>query len=57
MPSIKVRKITFEEPPFRKLGKMTIPFAPRVTVIAGHNGIGKSTIMALVANNSGLTSS
>lgn len=57
MPSIKVRKIAFDAPPFRKLGMMTIPFASRMTVIAGHNGIGKSTIMALVANNSGLSSS
>lgn len=57
MPSIKVKRISFDPPPFRKLGNITIDFADRITVIAGHNGIGKSTIMALVANNSGLTSS
>ncbi len=57
MPSIKLKKIIFTKPPFRKLGSMTIEFANRMTVIAGHNGIGKSTIMALVANASGLTRS
>ncbi|OOG51420.1 hypothetical protein B0E52_00035 [Rhodanobacter sp. C06] len=57
MPSIKVKQIRFGVPPFRKLSNMTIEFADRITVIAGHNGIGKSTIMALVANNSGLSSS
>lgn len=55
MPSIKVTSISFDQPPFRKLGNIHIDFAERLTVIAGHNGIGKSTIMALVANSSGLT--
>lgn len=58
MPSIKVKSIAFDrEPPFRKLKDMTIELADRITVIAGHNGIGKSTIMALIANNSGLSRS
>jgi len=57
MPSIKLQKVSFTTPPFRKLGDITIDFAPRITVIAGHNGIGKSTIMALVANTSGLSRS
>jgi energy-coupling factor transporter ATP-binding protein EcfA2 len=57
VPSVKVKSITFAAPPFRKLGNMSIEFSDRLTVIAGHNGIGKSTIMALVANCSGLTSS
>lgn len=55
MPSIKLKSLNFESPPFRKLGSMSIPFAERITVIAGHNGIGKSTILALVANGSGLS--
>ena len=49
MPSIKLKSLNFESPPFRKLGSISIPFAERITVIAGHNGIGKSTILALVA--------
>ena len=54
MPSIKLKSLNFESPPFRKLGSISIPFAERITVIAGHNGIGKSTILALVANGSGI---
>jgi hypothetical protein len=57
VPSIKVKRISFGQPAFRKLGNAVIDFADRMTVIAGHNGIGKSTIMALVANNSGLSRS
>ncbi|NVN91868.1 MAG: AAA family ATPase [Desulfuromonadales bacterium] len=55
MPPIKIKSLNFESPPFRKLGSISIPFAERITVIAGHNGIGKSTILALVANGSGLS--
>lgn len=54
MPPIKIKSLNFELPPFRKLGSISIPFAERITVIAGHNGIGKSTILALVANGSGI---
>ncbi|MDO8445726.1 MAG: AAA family ATPase [Deltaproteobacteria bacterium] len=54
MPSIKLKSLNFELPPFRKLGSISIPFAERITVIAGHNGIGKSTILGLVANGSGI---
>lgn len=55
MASIKLKSLRFEQPPFRKLGKMVIRFADRITLIAGHNGIGKSTILGLVANGSGLS--
>lgn len=55
MPSIKLKSLNFESPPFRKLGSISIPFAERITVIAGHNGIGKSTILALAAHGSGLS--
>lgn len=41
--------------PFRKLKRLTLDFAPRITLISGHNGIGKSTILGLIANTSGLT--
>lgn len=56
MPSIKLKYLHIETPPFRKLKDITIQFSERITLIAGHNGIGKSTILALVANGSGLTS-
>ena len=52
--SIKVRSLEFGTPPFRKLGNLTIEFADRLTLIAGHNGIGKSTIQGLVANTFGV---
>ncbi|AZE95160.1 hypothetical protein C4J96_3045 [Pseudomonas orientalis] len=48
-------RLRIEKPPFRKLKNITVEFAERVTLIAGHNGIGKSTILALIANGSGIT--
>lgn len=51
---IKVRSLEFAAPPFRKLSNLTIEFADRFTLIAGHNGIGKSTIQGLVANTFGV---
>ena len=53
--SIAVRAIEFGTPPFRKLGNFRIDFADRFTLLAGHNGIGKSTILGLVSNTFGLT--
>lgn len=44
-------------PKFRKLQDIEIDIAERITVIAGHNGIGKSTILGLIANCSELKSS
>ncbi|KTC11336.1 hypothetical protein AO391_26570 [Pseudomonas marginalis ICMP 9505] len=55
MASIKLQSLRFEDPAFRKLAKIKIDFADRITLIAGHNGIGKSTILGLVSNGSGLT--
>lgn len=52
---IQVKSLTFGKPPFRKLGNINIEFADRLTLIAGHNGIGKSTILGLVANTFGIT--
>jgi energy-coupling factor transporter ATP-binding protein EcfA2 len=57
VPNFNLSKLIIDEPPFRKLKKIEFEFAPRITLIAGHNGIGKSTILALVANGSGLTDS
>ena len=54
---IKVKSVAFGQKPFRKLKEIDIQFADRLTVIAGHNGIGKSTILGLVANTFGLTGS
>lgn len=53
--SIALTKIVFSEKKFRKLKSITIPISRRITIIAGHNGIGKSTILALAAHPSGLT--
>lgn len=53
--TVKVKSLAFGKPPFRKLGNFNIQFADRLTLIAGHNGIGKSTILGLVANTFGFT--
>jgi energy-coupling factor transporter ATP-binding protein EcfA2 len=54
---IKLKSLNFGAQPFRKLRNLKIDFADRLTIIAGHNGIGKTTILGLIANNFGLTSS
>lgn len=51
---IKIKSLEFRSS-FRKLRNLRIDFADRLTLIAGHNGIGKSTILGLVANTFGLT--
>lgn len=56
MPSIKATKIEFKPGfPFRKFKNLSIPLAPRVTLLCGHNGVGKSTILGLLSSLSGLT--
>lgn len=47
---MKLKKLIFDSVGFRNLHELTINIADRVTVIAGHNGIGKSTILGLIAN-------
>lgn len=54
--SIRVKSLEFSTPPFRKLSNLKIEISPRLTLIAGHNGIGKSTILGLLSNTFGLTS-
>ena len=55
--ALKLRAITFSDPSFRKLKNQRIVFSDRLTVIAGHNGVGKSSILAFGSNGSGLTGS
>lgn len=55
MPRYRLKSLSIDLPAFRKLKTINLEFADRITLIAGHNGIGKSTILALVANGSGLT--
>ncbi|WP_213949455.1 AAA family ATPase [Luteibacter sp. dw_328] len=55
MPNIKVKSIEFGDIGFRKLKDFSVDIASRITLVSGHNGIGKSTILGLLANSSGLT--
>ncbi|WP_151713395.1 AAA family ATPase [Acinetobacter bereziniae] len=52
---MKLKKVVFDEHGFRNLKKLVLDIAPRITVIAGHNGIGKSTILGLISNCSEYT--
>lgn len=54
--NIRVKSLEFSDSPFRKLKELKIELGSRLTLIAGHNGIGKSTILGLLANTFGLTS-
>lgn len=51
---IVVQGIEFGPKPFRKFRNIRIPLAPRITLICGHNGVGKSTILGMLASTSGL---
>ena len=52
---LKIKSISFGESKFRKLRNITIPIAERITLIAGHNAVGKSTILGLIASASANT--
>jgi len=57
MPSIKATKIAFKkEHAFRKFRDLEIPLAARITLLAGHNGVGKSTILGMLSSLSGIRS-
>lgn len=49
---MKLKKVRFTDHGFRKLRNLELKISPRITVISGHNGIGKSTILGLIANGS-----
>lgn len=49
---MKLKNVRFTNKGFRKLVNLEIEISPRITVISGHNGIGKSTILGLIANSS-----
>lgn len=50
-----LKKIVFGKNSWRKLSGLEIPVFPRLTAIAGHNGIGKSSILGFIANASGMS--
>ena len=45
---MKIKSISFGDIPFRMFRNLTINISERLTVIAGHNGIGKSTLVKLI---------
>jgi ABC-type Mn2+/Zn2+ transport system ATPase subunit len=51
---MKIKKVAFGTIPFRMFCNIEFDIAERITVIAGHNGIGKSTLLGLIANGSEL---
>lgn len=52
----KVKSIDFTDPPFRRLSNLKINFSDRITLIAGHNGIGKTSILGFISNTFGFAS-
>lgn len=57
MSSIKAVEIEFSKiHAFRKFKDLKIPLSPRITLLCGHNGVGKSTILGLLSSLSGITS-
>lgn len=54
--SIKLSNISFDALGIRKLKDFSLHISDRITLIAGHNAIGKSTILGIIANNSGVRS-
>lgn len=49
--TFKLKKVRITK--FRKLIKLTMNIGNNITVISGHNGVGKSSIMSLIASLSG----
>lgn len=53
--NIKLNSLNFpDENKFRKFTDLTVPFAKRLTLLCGHNGTGKSTILGVIASLSGV---
>lgn len=51
---MKIDNISFGRIPFRMFKDVSFNISDRITIIAGHNGIGKSTLLGLIANGSEL---
>lgn len=51
---MKLKQVRFNEKRFRKLSSLTLDIGNRLTAIGGLNGIGKTTILGLIANCSGI---
>ena len=54
MSRIKLDSLEFYSNGVRKLKNIKLEFGDRFTIIAGHNGVGKSTILGLIASSSGM---
>lgn len=52
---IKLKSLEFPSNGIRKIKNIKIDFSERITLIAGPNGIGKSTILGLIASASGIS--
>lgn len=52
---MKLKKISFDHNGFRKLKSLEIEIGERLTAIGGLNGIGKTTLLGLIANASGVS--
>lgn len=50
----RVKKVHIEK--FRKLNDLSFELGEKITVIAGHNGVGKSNLLSLIASGSGTKS-
>ena len=46
--------VKFKANKWRNLNNVEFSIGKKITVISGHNGIGKSTLLALLASTSGL---
>lgn len=52
---MRLKKIVFDNLGFRKLKNLELEISNRITVIGGLNGIGKTTLLGLIANASGVS--
>lgn len=57
MKVIDFKLTTFKAVKWRNLNNIEFPIGKKLTLISGHNGVGKSTLLALLASTSGLRQS